>query len=207
MLTTIVLVLLAFAWLKSPSMARDLGKLNLPSMPRLSQEETRIQELETDLQTMEKSMAAVTAKLNGGVNTESDIWLGPIKRPYALQDLTSKNILRIEEITLESDNAHQVMRFNLVNARAESQKVMGHVFVFQLHSQGMGVYPAPKVEELAQGIRFDAGESFSVSRLRPVEAPFPPTTNSRFLVLVFSREGDLLIRQELAGPFKTYGNQ
>jgi len=42
--------------------------------------------------------------------------------------------------------------------------------------------------------------------LRPVEAPFPPAdSDSRFLVIVFNREGDLLIRQELTGPFKATG--
>lgn len=206
-LVAMVLVLLAFAWFKAPSLTRDLGKLNLPSLPNLSQEETRIRELEGDLKAMEQAVAQAQAKLNAGVNTESEIWLGPIKRPYALQDLTAKNLLRLEDIALESDAKQQILRFNLVNAGPESQKVTGHIFVLHLQTKGLGLYPAPKLDDITQGIRFNEGESFSVSRLRPVEAPFASTSSPRFLVLIFSREGDLLVRQELTGPFKNAGAQ
>lgn len=201
-----ILVLVIFAWFKAPSLGRDLGQLNLPSMPVMSPEENRIKELEAELKAMETTVAAITTKLNSGTGTESEIWLGPIKRPYALQDLTEKKLLRMEEVTLESDAAHQVLRFNLVNSGPESQRALGHIFVLQLHDQGLNLYPTPKLDELAQGIRFDQGESFAVSRLRPVEAPFPPAKNAHFLVLIFSRDGDLLIREDLRGPFKSKGN-
>lgn len=207
LLSTIILTLLMFAWFKSPSMTRDLGEIKLPSLPSVNKEDSRIHELESEIKALEVSMKASTAKLNGAPGVASEIWLGPLKRPYAMTDLTAKKMLRMEELTLESDSAHQVLRFNLVNTNPEHLKVMGHIFVLQLHAQGVGIYPAPKIEELGQGMRFDQGESFSVSRLRPVEAPFPPAPASRFLVLIFDRGGDLLVHEELSGPFKTAGGQ
>src|SRR5690606_32601507 len=100
----------------------------------------------------------------------------------------------------------RVLRFNLINAGQESDRITGHIFVFQIDSRGMAPYPAMTNQEWSEGIRYNKGESFAVSRLRPVEAPFPPAdAEAKFMVLVFNREGDLLVRQELVGPFKAQG--
>jgi hypothetical protein len=134
---------------------------------------------------------------------EIDIWLGPIKKPYALQNLTTKKLLKVENTTLEDSAGKRVLRFQLINTGSELERVTGHVFVFQIDSRGLAPYPAMTQQEWLEGIRYNKGESFAVARLRPVEAPFPPAdSEARFLVVVFNREGDLLIRQELVGPFK-----
>jgi hypothetical protein len=134
---------------------------------------------------------------------ELDVWLGPVKKPYALQDLTAKKLLKIENLTLEDGAGKRVLRFNLINTGSELERVTGHIFAFQIDSRGLSPYPAMTQQEWLEGIRYNKGESFAVARLRPVEAPFPPAdAEARFLVVVFNREGDLLIRQELVGPFK-----
>ncbi len=183
------------------------GSLGIPSLPSLSTDGGKVQELKAELAALTASNQALQKKLasppTGGA--VADVWLGPVKRPYALQDLRGKNELRLESITLEATETKQVLRFNLVNHGSSSQRVTGHVYVLQLHDGGMGLYPAATAGELAQGMRFDQGESFAVSRLRPVEAAFAPVPDSRFLVIVFTREGDLLVHQELTGPFPAPG--
>lgn len=200
------ILLLGLAWFKGPGIAPQLKGLSLPKLPSIKPADSKVHELETELAAMKKANEAIQAKLTTPPTGEAEVWLGPVKRPYGLQDLTNKHLLRLESVALENVADHQTLRFNLVNASPDEQKIAGHIFVIQLHAQGMGVYPAPKMEELADGLRYNVGESFAVSRLRPVEAPFPMAKDSRFLVLLFSREGDLLTREILTGPFKTQGS-
>lgn len=166
----------------------------------------QLRELEQEIQGLREGHQALQQKLTDTAASEVDVWLGPVKRPYALQDLTAKKILRLENLSLENSANKRVLRFHLINDGIVLERVTGHVFVFQIDGRGLAPYPAMTTTEWVEGIRFNKGESFAVARLRPVEAPFPPADkDARFLVLVFNREGDLLIRQELATPTKAGG--
>lgn len=180
-------------------------QVQMPSLP-VVENSTKVNELQAELKALQTAQKALQLKLSTQGVPEIDIWLGPVKKPYALQDLTSKKLLKIESINLEDGASKRVLRFNLINTGIEQERITGHVFVFQIDSRGLSPYPAMTQQEWLEGIRYNKGESFAVARLRPVEAPFPPAdAEARFLVVVFNREGDLLIRQELVGPFKTGG--
>jgi hypothetical protein len=149
---------------------------------------------------MENSNKALQDKMTASLTSEVDVWIGPVKKPYALQDLRAKKLLRTESIVLEDIAGKRVLKFNLINNGADADRVYGHVFVFQIDSRGQSAYPAMTNQEWIEGIRFNKGESFAVSRLRPVEASFPPADNdARFLIVIFNREGDLILRQVLSG--------
>lgn len=174
----------------------------IPKLPELT-DSSKVKDLEAELKAANATQLALQNKLLQQGTQEADIWLGPVKKPYALQNLVDKKILKTENITLEDSAGKRVLRFHLINPTPESERVTGHIFVFQIDSRGMSSYPAMTQQEWTEGIRYNKGESFAVARLRPVEAPFPPAdSDARFLVVVFNREGDLLIRQELTGPFK-----
>lgn len=177
-------------------------QVQMPSLPAAGNS-SQVKDLEAELKALQAAQKILQLKLSTQGLPELDIWLGPVKKPYALQDLTSKKLLKIESINLEDSAGKRVLRFNLINTGSELERVTGHVFVFQIDSRGLSPYPAMTQQEWLEGIRYNKGESFAVARLRPVEAPFPPAdAEARFLVVVFNREGDLLIRQELVGPFK-----
>lgn len=177
-------------------------QVQMPSLP-VAGNSSKINDLEAELKALQTAQKALQLKLSTQGVPELDVWLGPVKKPYALQDLTNKKLLKIESINLEDGAGKRVLRFNLINAGSELERVTGHIFVFQIDSRGLSPYPAMTQQEWLEGIRYNKGESFAVARLRPVEAPFPPAdAEARFLVVVFNREGDLLIRQELVGPFK-----
>ena len=198
----VVGVCLAVAvWWRSPQVPTDV---RLPSLP--SQFTSGSSDAEAELKALKLSQVEMQNKLAQSTVNESELWLGPVKKPYALQDLTSKSPLKLDSISLEDGAGKRVLRFNLINTGSPDERVTGHVFVFQVDNRGLAPYPAMTTQEWLEGIRYNKGESFAVARLRPVEAPFPPAdADSRFLVLVFNREGDLLIRQELTGPFKASG--
>lgn len=202
----IVLVLIATIafslWWKAPQVS---GRVSLPSLPGRP-EVADTSDAEAELKALKLAQVAMQNKLAQTTTTESELWLGPVKKPYALQDLTAKSPLKLENIALEDGAGKRVLRFNLINTGSPEDRVTGHIFVFQIDNRGLAPYPAMTAQEWLEGIRYNKGESFAVARLRPVEAPFPPAdSDSRFLVIVFNREGDLLIRQELTGPFKASG--
>jgi hypothetical protein len=192
---TLIVSLVGFMWWKGFTI--PIG-LNLPQLP--SVEEIKIKELESQIIALEASNIQIQQKLTEASSPESELWLGPIKKPYALQDFTSKKALKIENISLEDKGGRRVLRFQLINSAPDEARITGHIFVFQIDSRGQSSYPAMTKNEWMEGIRFNKGETFAVSRLRPVEANFPPADNdARFLVIIFSREGDLLIKQEITG--------
>ncbi len=198
----VLVITLGFSlWWKSPSASR----VSMPTLPGQADVSSN-SDAEAELKALKLSQVAMQNKLAQTTLSETELWLGPVKKPYALQDLTAKSPLKLENIALEDGAGKRVLRFNLINTGAAEDRVTGHVFVFQIDNRGLAPYPAMTTQEWLEGIRYNKGESFAVARLRPVEAPFPPAdSDSRFLVIVFNREGDLLIRQELTGPFKASG--
>ncbi|MFP5459751.1 MAG: hypothetical protein ACLGG7_13530 [Bacteriovoracia bacterium] len=177
--------------------------VQMPTLPKTTISEAQSESLSGEIKDLQATVANLQAKLTATGVAETDIWLGPVKKPYALQNLTAKKLIKLGNITLEDSAGKRVLRFQLINTGSEADRVTGHIFVFQLDSRGLSPYPAMTQQEWLEGIRFNKGESFAVARLRPVEAPFPPADlEAKFLVIIFNREGDLILREELVGPFK-----
>jgi hypothetical protein len=194
-LAFLAVAVLALGW-KTPQLSVPKVNIRTTETPRTTTDEPPDSEVAAELKAIKSAQVAMQEKLALTHPSEVEVWLGPVKRPYALQDLTAKNLLKLENIALEDGGGKRVMRFNLINAGEPTERVTGHIFVFQIDNRGLSPYPAMTPQELLEGIRYNKGESFAVARLRPVEAPFPPSdTDARFLVLVFNREGDLLVRQ------------
>jgi hypothetical protein len=186
-------LLLAVVWWQGPRRGA-----RLPSLPAFKPD-SRILELEQETASLRSSLKSMQQKLAAPGAGAAEVWLGPVRKPFAFQDLTSKQTLRIEDVSLKSSSGKQSLHFNLVNAG--SSKITGHFFVVQNFENSQAIFPSPSSESWGQGMRFDSGETFSVSRLRPVDVTFPEASTARFMVLVFNREGDLLLRQELTAPF------
>jgi hypothetical protein len=198
---TVLFMMSALLWWRGVALPTSI---QIPNLPTPNQD--RVKELEATVADLEASQLKLQEKLNQTNAAESDIWLGPVKKPYALQNLTGKNNLRIENISLDDKAGKRVLKFQLVNAVPDSDRITGHIFIYQIDSRGLSSYPAMTKTEWLEGIRYNKGETFAVSRLRPVEASFPPADNdARFLVLIFNREGDLLIRQEISGTSNPIG--
>lgn len=195
----LALALVAALWWRTASQTT----MHLPTMPSLTHSGDKEHELQQELKALQATVSSLQNKLTtpASDNATSE-WWGPVKKPYASEDLSTKQLLRLENLVLENKvGAAQLIRFNLVNNTPSADRVTGHIFVLQMHANGMGIYPAVKAAELAQGLRFDQGESFAVSRLRPVEATFPASEGAHFMILIFTREGDMLMRKDLVPPF------
>ncbi len=124
------------------------------------------------------------------------------KMPPGFQNLISDNMAKIQRVNFRLKKDHTVFRFNLANGK-QLNKLRGYIFVAQFSGEQMKMYPNIDTTQKDLSIKYDIGESFTVSRFRPTIAMFDkPADNQKlfYKILVFSRTGDLLI-EEVHGPF------
>jgi hypothetical protein len=177
-------------------------KAPVPTMPVvLTEADSEVIALKSEVETLKKSNDALTAKLSGtpaspaGAEEPS---LLAVKRPYGMQNLINENSVQVDQIALEQDKNKVSLKFAIVSTKPEN-KVMGHVLVFMMSESGMMAYPKEANTTFSEGIKYSAGEPFSVSRLRPTNAEFLHRLigeQVKFVIYIFSREGDLLFVKE-----------
>ncbi|HLT23084.1 MAG TPA: hypothetical protein VKZ84_06565, partial [Bacteriovoracaceae bacterium] len=87
--------------------------------------------------------------------------------------------------------------FHILNSNQDS-RISGHALVFLVSKNQFMAYPEISTSSLIEGIKYTQGEAFSVTRLRPTLATFslPAADTAKFIVYIFSREGDLLLMKE-----------
>ncbi len=176
-----------------------------PKFPEVvSESDRRTRELEAELRAAQESNQKLTAKLSGQgeAKAQDRPFLLHIKEPYGMQNLTGAKKISLGQFEFTQENGGAVLKVQIINGGQEA-KVSGHVIVFMVSDAGILGYPAEVNADPARGVKFSAGETFGVSRLRPTVATFgvAPRGTVRFVVYVFSREGDLLHVHETT-PYK-----
>jgi hypothetical protein len=179
---------------------KDAPRPKLPEV--ISESDRRIHELEIELKNLTESNTQLQNKLtNSAPSTPTateDPFLMLIKRPYGMQNLLTQNKVGLEQINLVQEAGKASLKFSIISSNPET-KVSGHILVFMMSETGSMVYPAAANAEMPAGIKYSAGEPFSVSRLRPTNAEFAqklPASGAKFKIYIFSREGDLLLIKE-----------
>lgn len=176
-----------------------------PSIPTVMTggDDAKILELESELEAMKDSNKALQDKLAGlgstaaPANQEEPFLMG-IKKPYGMQNLISQNKVTLDQFDLVQESTKSALKFQIISTNPET-KVTGHVLVFMISESGMMIYPSSANSSLGGGVKYSMGEPFSVSRLRPTNAEFAHKLtgeNVKFVVYIFSREGDLLLIKE-----------
>lgn len=177
-----------------------------PSMPVVMTGgvDNKVHDLETEIEALRASNEALQNKLSGQGSatptepTAEEPFLMGIKKPYGMQNLISQNKVTLDQFELVESSSKSALKFQIISTNPET-KVTGHVLVFMISDSGMMIYPGSANSSLGGGVKFSMGEPFSVSRLRPTNAEFnhrPTGENVKFVVYIFSREGDLLLIKE-----------
>lgn len=192
-----LLMVLAFSGLFLWGLAMRVKEAPRPSLPTvLSERDSKVMALESELKSLQQSNQELTDKLSGApsTTTDQDPFLLAVKKPYGMQNLTSQNKVGLDQFELTQESGKSILKFQIISTSPET-KVTGHVLVYMLAENGMSVWPREANVLMDQGIKFSSGEPFSVSRLRPTRAEFSflPAGNMKFSVYIFSREGDLLL--------------
>jgi hypothetical protein len=173
-----------------------------PSLPTvLTETDSKVIGLETELKALQESNQAMAEKLADQASSGSSVeepFLMLIKKPYGMQNLLTEKRVTLDQLEAGKDSNRVSLNFSIISSNPET-KVTGHVLVFMISSGGILVYPKDANSMILSGIKYSAGEPFAVSRLRPTKADFEiksPGESVKFMIYIFSREGDLLLVQE-----------
>jgi hypothetical protein len=182
---------------------KDAPTPTLPNVGTVS--DGRINGLESEIKSLQDSNKALSDKLAQApsASVADDPHLMNIIKPYGMQNLIEENKVTLDQFELIQEPTKTSLKFQIISSTPEN-KVMGHVIVFMISESGVVAYPKDSNQAIALGMKYSSGEPFSVSRLRPTNAEFltrPQGSEVKFVVYIFSREGDLLLIKETE-PFK-----
>lgn len=195
-LLTIFLVGGFFFW----GLGERLKSTPAPKLPVVvSESDKKIAALQNELDEVQKTNEELLLKLSStpATGTSEDPYLMMIKKPYGMQNLMDKGRISLDQIKVNQTNKIE-LDFQLVSRFPET-RVSGHILVFLVTDSGIMAYPAEANKQLTQGLKYSVGENFSFSRLRPTKAEFNRVVTNesvKFVIYVFSREGDLLLIKE-----------
>lgn len=196
-----IILTLVFAGLFLWGLGTRLEDAPAPSFPtEKTEEEKKIAELEGEINLLKNSNNKLAEKLSAkapAIGTE-DPYLMAIKRPYGMQNLISKNLVNADEFDFIQELNKVSLKF-MIKSSTPEHRVTGHVLVFMVSPTGIMAYPGDANRVLAEGIKYSMGEPFAVARVRPTNAIFdhlPSGESVKFVVYIFSREGDLLMIKE-----------
>lgn len=183
------------------SRLKDSPAPSLPSV--LTDEDSKVSALEDEVKTLQVSNQELQDRLSSQGSTTTDAnaeepYLMGIKKPYGMQNLISQNKVSLDQFEFLQDSSKTQLKFQIISTNPET-KVTGHILVFMISSTGLMLYPANTNTSIGGGVKYSMGEPFSVSRLRPTNAEFLQRLQGetvKFVVYIFSREGDLLMIKE-----------
>jgi hypothetical protein len=172
-------------------------KASLPQI--VSEDDSKLKELEAEVNELKKSNLQMADKLAGNTGfLQEEPYLLAIKKPYGMQNFTSLNKVSLDQFSVSQEQGKTYLKFQIISTNPET-KVTGHVIVFMLSLGSLAAYPQEANSNIGQGIKYSLGEPFAVSRLRPTNAEFsylPLGENFKFIIYIFTREGDLLLIKE-----------
>lgn len=143
---------------------------------------------------LEQTNEDLTAKVAQG-STTSDSALALFSQPLGYENLQAKDLAKIENISIQESNNKLLFKFDLLNNFSETERLAGYVTVIQYHEQGISFYPSVNFIDDALLLDYSSGESFVISKFRPVIAEFNKISgqqSARFKIFVFSRTGNLI---------------
>lgn len=172
-----------------------------PKLPELiNKDQAKILELEGTVKELMASNKALTLKLSSTPETQApseSINLVGVRKPYGMQNLISKNLVSVDHLNFKVLNNQVQFDFQIISSVQET-RISGHVLVFLISKNQFMTYPEVPSSSLIEGLKYTQGEAFSVSRLRPTRATFsiPQADSLKFVIYIFSREGDLIYVKE-----------
>ena len=195
-LVTLIAVLTTGSLLVYFKQIREMAKRKEPALIK----ELKLKNLSLKEKVLEVQVTSkiLERKLITGASDTGLLTMSFFKAPPGQKDMTKSPDLAIESISSRQSQTFYTLSFNLSNNSKNQEKIAGHIFVMMKNNNSYRFYPTDVFEENEMQINFNKGEYFATSRFRPVDAKFklpPKNTTALFKVLVFSRTGDLLLKQ------------
>lgn len=169
-----------------------------------SSEPEKIKELKSEKDTLEekillleKSNTELTNKISSGATSSglAASQLALFNTPLGFEDLREKKLAKIDNFSNKLSNGKLTFKFDLMNNQEGDQKLSGFITIIQYHGLGLSLYPTIVLNQNGPVLQYSQGESFYVSRFRPVIAEFTVpqnTTSVWYKIFIFSRTGNLI---------------
>ena len=202
----IILVSIASSLVSSVYMKRKLENVRSKEPEIITQLRNEKLDLTSELEALKATNLTLTKKISagGGKGGVSPLnIMAMFTTPLGFEDKREDTPAKLENINSDQVNNNILFKFDLLNNSPEKTKLSGYVSIVQYHSQGMSFYPAYELTVDSPRLEYSRGESFTVSRFRPViaEFPTPKGNNVWYKIFIFSRTGNLLAYKK-AGPFQ-----
>lgn len=164
---------------------------------------TERDELRSELKRLESNVKELTTKISMGSSNLASATLDLFATPLGYTDETDLSKVKLENISTNIKDNDLEFRFDLLNNLENGEKLAGYVTIIQFSENQMQVYPNYELTIENNRLIYSKGESFTVSRFRPVIAPFkkPDGLNAWYKIFIFSRTGNLMAYKE-AGPYQ-----
>ncbi|MCB9095581.1 MAG: hypothetical protein H6621_10980 [Halobacteriovoraceae bacterium] len=160
------------------------------------------EELQEKLKTLESQNSELTHKLTMPASQSEDLYL--FAQTSGFQDLTDKQLIKIENLQVDTNTEFVYFRFD-IKQNSEASKVSGFIYVLYYTSEKIDIYPDTANFNEDLKYEYHQGESFTVSRFRPVKTRYAMPKNlenTYFKILIFNRKGDMLMNKKY-GPLQT----
>lgn len=194
----LIFIIFGSAYFKTIEEAK---KQQIPAL--VNELKTKLNDLESQNKELKDIETELLSKLSS-TQAPSTAILPTFSIVPGMKDLTGRKMISLESVHTKVDKEEVEFRFTVIKSNYDGQKVSGHIFVSQKHLANRHIYPTPKVQSEQGPINFNQGEYFSIRRGRPPTAinfprPKTPQGDLFFEVVIFSRTGDLLLKEKY-GP-------
>ena len=175
-----------------------------------SQEPVIIASLKNDKAELAKQVVTLSAlnknltkKISAGSAQTPASALALFVTPLGYQDFTEKEMVKLESMSANFKKDKVEFRFDLLNNLDNDEKLAGYITIVQFAGNAMEYYPAYDLSLENNRLDYSQGESFVVSRFRPVIAEFskPSSLTAWYKIFIFDRSGNLL-NYKVAGPYQ-----
>jgi len=197
-ITSIIFSIITSVYMKQKL---ETAKSHEPEVIIQLREETGI--LKSETEALKKVNEALMQKISKGANVDASLsgLLALFAAPIGFTDSRGLERTKIENMSNSVLGNKVIFKFDLLNNTGAGKRLSGYITIIQHHYSGLSVYPAHDIKMDSPQLQYSEGESFVVSRFRPVIAEFPKPLGSTvwYKIFIYSRTGDLLA-YKTSGP-------
>jgi hypothetical protein len=196
-ITSILVAIYSFVHMKAKMQLKAFGESHLVTELR-----EEINGFKNDMRSKENEIQGLEEKISSGAILSDVDDLKLIQTPVGYKDISNQSLIEVDNIQHQIINNELQLSFDLLTPD-NGNKISGYIHIIQLTSRFMAFYPFHTFSKDMTSFKYNNGESFTVTRFRPVQANFALTKNSEkiiYKVLIFNRQGELIYKNNL-GPF------
>jgi hypothetical protein len=194
----IVIISIGFSMLTSVYMKQKLETARSQEPEIILGLRAQTKKLTSEVEALKITKEELITKISSGgaTNSNDDIQslVNLFSVPIGFEDKRNSIQAKLENMSNENFTEKVLFKFDILNNKIDKSKLAGYISIVQYHKDGVSFYPSYNLSPENPNLIFSKGESFVVSRFRPVVAEFPKPKGSVawYKIFIFSHTGNLL---------------